>query len=50
MVVGLEVRHAHVHLVPINQVKDLNFSHAKPASQEELAAVAEKVRSFVQFR
>ena len=28
-VVGLEVPHAHVHLIPINQVNDMNFSRPK---------------------
>ncbi len=28
-VIGLEVPHAHIHLVPLNQVSDLNFSHPK---------------------
>jgi histidine triad (HIT) family protein len=36
-VVGLEVPHAHVHLVPINHADDLNFTRAKlKASQAEL--------------
>jgi histidine triad (HIT) family protein len=28
-VVGLEVPHAHIHLIPINQVNDMNFSREK---------------------
>ena len=44
MVAGLEVRHVHIHLVPIFSVGDLNFAKAKPASQEELAAVADKIQ------
>ncbi|HTL48828.1 MAG TPA: HIT family protein [Verrucomicrobiae bacterium] len=44
MVAGLEVPHAHIHLVPIHGVGDLNFAKAQPASQEDLAAVAEKIR------
>ena len=28
-VVGLEVPHAHVHLIPINQINDMNFSRPK---------------------
>ena len=28
-VVGLEVPHAHVHLIPINQINDMNFSRSK---------------------
>lgn len=45
-VIGLEVPHAHVHLVPINNVSDIDFSRAKmqfPA--EEMEAVALKIAS-----
>ncbi len=45
MVAGLEVPHAHIHLVPIFEVMDLNFARAKTASNEELAKTAEKIRS-----
>jgi histidine triad (HIT) family protein len=45
MVAGLEVPHTHVHMVPINGVGDLNFSLAKETASEELAALAEKIRS-----
>ena len=44
MVAGLEVLHVHVHLIPIQEVSDLNFAKAKPASQEELANMAAKIR------
>jgi len=47
MVAGLEVPHAHVHLVPIFQISDLNFSNATPTGDEELAKVAEKIRSHI---
>jgi histidine triad (HIT) family protein len=43
-VVGLEVPHAHVHLVPIDEVYDIDFRRAQPASEEELAATAERIR------
>lgn len=43
MVAGLEVPHAHIHLVPINGVLDLNFANAKPAPQEELTALATRI-------
>ncbi len=43
-VVGLEVPHAHVHLIPINNVNDLNFNQPKPrASEEQLKKVQEKI-------
>ena len=45
MVAGLEVPHAHIHLVPIHSTGDLNFAKAKAAPQEELAAMAEKIRN-----
>ena len=45
MVAGLEVPHLHIHLVPIQNVLDLNFANAKPAPNEELTKVAEKIRS-----
>ncbi len=44
-VIGLEVPHAHIHLVPLNQMNDINFIREKlKPSQEELAATAEKIR------
>jgi histidine triad (HIT) family protein len=43
-VIGLEVPHAHIHLIPMNRVDDMNFSRPKLSpSQEELAATAEKI-------
>ena len=44
MVAGLEVPHTHIHLVPMNALGDLNFAKAKPASNAELAKLAEKIR------
>ncbi len=45
-VIGLEVPHAHVHLVPINNVEDINFSRPKLTfSPEEMAEVAEQICS-----
>jgi histidine triad (HIT) family protein len=44
MVAGLEVPHAHVHLIPINNISDLNFALAKSTSNDELKKVAEKIR------
>jgi histidine triad (HIT) family protein len=44
-VVGLEVPHAHVHLVPIDGLHDIDFRRARPAEDEELAATAERIRA-----
>lgn len=47
-VIGLEVPHAHIHLIPMNQVGDMNFSKAKLSpSQEELADAAKQIKSFL---
>jgi histidine triad (HIT) family protein len=46
--VGLEVPHAHVHLVPLNRMLDINFSQEKlKLSPESLAKTAELIRSFI---
>ena len=44
-VIGLEVPHAHIHLVPIDSADDLNFTRPKlQLSQERLREIAEKIR------
>lgn len=43
-VIGLEVPHAHIHLVPLNSVQDINFSREKlKPTQEELREMAVKI-------
>ena len=43
-VIGLEVPHAHMHLVPINKADDLNFTRRKlNPSKEQLEAAREKI-------
>lgn len=45
-VIGLEVPHTHVHLVPLNIMDDINFSRPKlHPSTEELEAVATKIKA-----
>lgn len=47
-VIGLEVPHTHVHLIPITGMDDMNFSRPKlKFSEEQLEATAEKIRSFL---
>jgi len=47
-VIGLEVPHAHVHLVPLNRMLDINFSQEKlKLSHESLAKTAELIQSFI---
>lgn len=42
-VIGLEVPHAHIHLVPINTEGDLNFRHKEELSGEEMASIAARI-------
>ncbi|MCP4310674.1 MAG: HIT family protein [Bacteroidetes bacterium] len=47
-VLGLEVPHAHIHLVPINGLHDIEFSRPKlQLSMEEFTAIAEKISAAV---
>ncbi len=46
-VIGLEVSHAHVHLIPMNSMSDMNFHNKLKLSPEELAETAAKIRSFL---
>lgn len=45
-VIGLEVPHTHVHLIPINSITDMNFAKPKiNIPNDEMAALAEKIRN-----
>jgi histidine triad (HIT) family protein len=45
-VIGLEVPHAHIHLIPIRQEKDMLFSNPKlKLSPEEMAQIASDIRA-----
>jgi histidine triad (HIT) family protein len=45
-VIGLEVPHTHIHLIPINGIADMDFSRPKlQLSQDELSEIAEKIRT-----
>jgi histidine triad (HIT) family protein len=50
-VVGIEVPHAHMHLIPINSANDLNFTQAKmKASDEDLKRVQANIISNLKIR
>ncbi|MEC7693728.1 MAG: HIT domain-containing protein, partial [Bacteroidota bacterium] len=50
-VIGLEVPHAHVHLIPLNAVADINFERPKlQVTQEELTDVAARIRGAFEAR
>ncbi len=43
-VIGLEVPHAHIHLIPLNSMEDIDFNRMKLSpSQKELEAVSKKI-------
>jgi histidine triad (HIT) family protein len=44
-VIGLEVPHAHVHLIPIDSMSDMDFARPKlKLTPEQLAIIAERIR------
>jgi histidine triad (HIT) family protein len=45
MVVGLEVPHTHLHIMPIDRTADMDFSNARAASPEQLKEAATALRS-----
>ncbi len=48
MVLGLEVPHAHIHLIPIQKESDLSFANPRlQFSQEEYQLMKEKIQSFL---
>ncbi|NDC29707.1 MAG: HIT family protein [Bacteroidetes bacterium] len=45
-VIGLEVPHAHIHLIPFNTMNEMNFSNPKlEISTQEMQAIADKIKS-----
>ena len=47
-VIGLEVPHAHIHLIPIEKLNDMSFEKPKMnPTQVELTKVASRIRSFL---
>jgi histidine triad (HIT) family protein len=47
-VIGLEVPHAHVHLIPLNSMQDASFQHKTQLTSEEFESVAASIRSNIQ--
>jgi histidine triad (HIT) family protein len=46
-VIVLEVPHAHIHLVPMNSLADMNFNSKMKISEVELSEIADKIRSYL---
>jgi histidine triad (HIT) family protein len=43
-VIGLEVPHAHVHLIPLNEMEDIRFQKKVSLSKEEFTSLALKIQ------
>ena len=47
-VIGLEVPHAHVHLIPMSTMNDVNFSNEKlKLTKEEFEEIAQKIKQYI---
>ena len=46
-VIGLEVPHVHVHLIPLNSMNDIDFKHKVELKKEEFKAIANKISSLL---
>ncbi len=44
-VIGLEVPHAHVHLIPLNQMGEMTFKHKVSLTKEEFEALAKEIQA-----
>lgn len=44
-VIGLEVPHVHVHLIPLNNMGDMDFSHKQNFSKEEFQKLTEDIKA-----
>jgi histidine triad (HIT) family protein len=47
-VIGLEVPHVHVHLIPLNAMKEATFQHKIAPTKEEFEIVSAKIRSKIE--
>ncbi len=47
-VIGLEVPHAHVHLIPLNEMKEATFQHKVKLTTEEFETIAHQIRSKIE--
>ena len=44
-VIGIEVPHAHIHLIPINEMREMTFQHKVSLTKEEFEALAENIKA-----
>ena len=48
-VIGFEVPHAHIHLVPMNKISDMNFNNKIITSKEEINFFAKKIKKELKY-
>ena len=48
-VVGLEINHTHIHLIPIKSEKDVNFNFKVSLSEEEMDKIAKKISDSISY-
>tara|TARA_B100000963_G_C22313734_1_gene531168 strand:+ start:235 stop:630 length:396 start_codon:yes stop_codon:yes gene_type:complete len=48
-VVGLEINHTHIHLIPIKSMKDVDFNYKVSFSEEEMINIAKKINDSITY-
>ena len=48
-IIGFEVPHAHIHLIPINTIDDMNFKNKKSIKSDEMKLTARKISRSIEF-
>ena len=48
-VVGLEINHTHIHLIPIKSMKDVDFNYKISFSNKEMINIAKKINDFISY-
>lgn len=46
-VIGLEVPHVHVHLIPLNKMKDMDFGNKLNFTHDQLSRLAEEIKEYL---
>ena len=48
-VVGLEINHTHIHLIPINSMKDVNFDFKISIDEDDMIKIAKKINDSISY-
>lgn len=48
-VIGLEIKHTHIHLIPINSIKDVNFDFKLSVDEDEMRKIAKKINDSISY-